>query len=104
MNTSNIISNIKAEIDSRTKKLEKLFDESVRMNKPLSEQVLNREIQRILDLGGDPATTISQINNFIVKNHMGDWFEQQVASGKINLGSVNRKLRAMNEREQLYGR
>ena len=96
--------NIKAEIDSRTKKLEKLFDESVRMNKPLSEQVLNREIQRILDLGGDPATTISQINNFIVKNHMGDWFEQQVASGKINLGSVNRKLRAMNEREQLYGR
>jgi hypothetical protein len=96
--------NIKDAIDSRTKKLEKLFDESVRMNKPLDEQVLNREIQRILDLGGDPATTISQINNFIVKNHMGDWFEQQVASGKINLGSVNRKLRAMNEREQLYGR
>lgn len=95
---------IKAELDARVTKLEKLFDESVRMNHPIDESVVNREIQRILDLGGDPQEAIGKINSFIVKNHLGDWFEQQVASGKVNLGNVNKKMRAMQEREKLYGR
>lgn len=90
-------------INSRVTRLEKLVDESVRMNRPLSDDLMSNELQRILDLGGDPQQTIKKINDFVVTNHLGDWFEQQLIHGKINLGTINKKMRAMQEREKLYG-
>lgn len=88
-------------IDSKIERLSKLVDESVRMGKPLDDQYMGQEIQRIIDLGGDPKRTIAKINSFIVQNQLGNWFERQYKSGRFNLGNINRKLRAMEQQEKV---
>lgn len=80
---------------------QKMVDESVRMGTKLDEGYLNETIQDILDNEGDPNVAIKKINDFTIRNHMGNWLERQVASGKVNLGNVGRKLRALDEQEKL---
>lgn len=92
---------IQEKIKGKTENLEKLFDEAVRSNGVLDSDHVAKQFQDLIDLGSDPKQTIATINKFIVKNQLGDWFEQQVASGKINLGTVQRKLRAMEEKEKM---
>lgn len=87
--------------DAKLKSAQKMVDESIRMNRPLDEKYLQNVMQDLLDLEADPEVAINKINDFVVRNHMGDWLERQIMAGEINLGNVNKKMRAMEQKEKL---
>lgn len=92
---------ITEKINSKIENLQKLFDESGRMNRPLSEEQVIKQIDAIIELGGDPQVTAKKVVDFMVNNNLDNWFEQAVARGKVNLGNAQKKIRAIDELERM---
>jgi hypothetical protein len=93
--------NIKDKMDGKIKTLQKLFDEAVNRDQALDEKYVKKQIQDIIDLGGDPNYVLREIQSFIQKNSLGDWFDQQLMNGQINVSNIQRKMRANQEREAI---
>lgn len=103
-----LLSNQEKRIDEKradkTQRLQKLYDESVRMNRPINSEVIGKYFNDIIALEGDPANTLKSIENFIKKNQLGDWFQQQYMSGNVTISNVAQKMRALDQKRRLEER
>lgn len=88
-------------INSRLERMQKHVDESVRQGKVFDEDGFITDINKIIEYGADPQQSVKKIVDFVVNNHMDNWFEQQVMRGKINLGNAQKKVRALDELERI---
>lgn len=89
---------------SKTERVQKLFDESVRMGRPINSEVIGKYLNDIIALEGDPSNTIKTVENFIKKNQLGDWFKQQYLSGNVTISNAAQKLRALEQKRKLEER
>ena len=88
-------------INSRLERMQKHVDESVRQGKVFDEDGFIKDINKVIEYGADPQQSVKKIVDFVVNNHMDNWFEQQVMRGKINLGNAQKKVRALDELERI---
>ena len=86
---------------SVTDELKKTLDEAVRMGKPVQGEYVAEQLNKIIDLEGDPKNTIKTIESFIKDNQLGGYFEQQALKGNTTISNFRRKLRALEQRQKI---